>query len=118
VSFVQKIAAKGSNMKEEELESRLKDLISLLPAIQPRLPSMKPDILLRLANDVHAVAQKLLELKAAFPDADCGHMLAQELGLMSEEADSLRRRAQELRDFLPSVNIDAVVQVRLAELSL
>jgi hypothetical protein len=111
-SIVQKVAAKGGKLSEEELESRLRDLVALLPAIKPRLPSMKPDILLRLAGDVHSVARKLLELKAVFPDADCGRMLAQELSLMSEGAESLRRRAEELRAFLPTVNIDAVVEVR------
>lgn len=73
---------------------------------------MKPELLLRLAAATPAVARKLLELKAIFPDADCGKMLVKELGLMGESEASLRRRAARLRAFLPALNVDIVVEVR------
>jgi hypothetical protein len=38
-------------------------------------------------------------------------MLVAELSLMSEPVDSIRERAEALREFLPSMNIDKVVQV-------
>lgn len=55
-------------------------------------------------------------LKAIVPliswtPADCGKMLVKELGLMSEPIESLQQRAGALRDFLPTVDIDRLVQV-------
>lgn len=101
---------------------------------------MKPEIVARLLNDRQAVADRLLALKQIFPRAgmttpscqpknkmqhiqpdettsgmvpfaDCGKMLVKELGLMSESIESLTQRAEALRDFLPTVDIDRLVQV-------
>lgn len=44
---------------------------------------------------------------------DCGKMLVKELGLMSESIESLQQRAEALREFLPAVDIDRLVQVRI-----
>ena len=114
---VQKVAARQGDVSEDRLRAQLSQLLDLLPALQPRLASIKPEILLRLAADTPAVARKLLELKAIFPDADCGKMLVKELGLMGESEESLRQRAARLRAFLPAMNIDVVVEVRPPRLS-
>lgn len=39
-------------------------------------------------------------------------MLAAELSLLSEPIDGVRKRAEELRAFLPTINIDKLVEVR------
>ena len=110
--LLQKVAAQDGSMSEQELIAALDELVALLPAIESRLASLKPELLLRLAKDRSAVTQKLLHLKSAFPDADCGKMLAKELGLMGQSAASLHERAHALRDFLPRANIDAIASVR------
>ena len=109
---MQKLAAKDGGLSEEKIRAKLDDLVALLPDIKARLPSLKPEIILRLVKDTDAVAQKLLQLKCAFPGADCGRMLVKEMALMRETAESLARRAQALRAFLPAADIDAIAQVR------
>jgi hypothetical protein len=108
---LQKLAAQDGSLSESEIRGKLDELIALLPGIEARLSSLKPDIVLRLAHDTDAVAHKLLQLKGVFPGADCGKMLVKEMGLMSESADSLSRRASTLREFLPDANIDVIAQV-------
>lgn len=39
-------------------------------------------------------------------------MLAAELSLLSEPIEGVRERAEELRTFLPTINIDKLVEVR------
>jgi hypothetical protein len=111
MSVMQTIAAQDSDTTAADIESRVKELVALLPGIEYRLASMKPDILLQLANDRQAVAQKLLHLKCVFPGADCGKLLVKELGLMRESEESLRARAVVLREMLPDLDVDKLVQV-------
>jgi len=88
---VQKVVAQKVDLSEADVESRLQTLVSLLPDIPARLPSMKPEIVARLLNEV------------------------KELGLMSEPIESLQQRAGALRAFLPTVDIDRLVQVLLLQ---
>jgi hypothetical protein len=44
---VQKIAAQDGSLSEEELSQRLAELVALLPGIEARLSTLKPDILAR-----------------------------------------------------------------------
>lgn len=109
---VQKVAAQSGELSEAAIEERLAEVLALLPDIAPRLPSLKPELLRKLVLDRDAIAAKLLHLKAAFPGADAGRMLANEMALMRESEGSLRRRAAALRELLPRANIDAIAQAR------
>lgn len=66
---MQKVVAQKVDLSEADVESRLQTLVSLLPDIPARLPSMKPEIVARLLNDRQAVAHRLLSLKQIFPGA-------------------------------------------------
>lgn len=66
---MQKVVAQKEHLSDADVESRLQTLVSLLPDIPARLPSMKPEIIARLLNDRQAVAHRLLALKQIFPGA-------------------------------------------------
>ena len=111
-SALQKVAAQSGDLTEGQIQERLTEVTALLPDIESRLPSLKPELLLKLVQDRDAIADKLLHLKAAFPAANAGRMLANEMALMREGAESLQGRAAALRELLPNANVDAIAQVR------
>lgn len=106
------VAARESGVSPAELEARLTSLLALLPDLAPRLPSLKPEMLLSLAFSAETVAATLLELKAIFPGANAGRLLTKELGLMNEGAASLHSRRAALAAILPGADIDLIVQAR------
>jgi hypothetical protein len=112
LSDLQKLAAAETGLSEAEMQDRIATLVALLPDIQPRVASMKVSLLAALVMDVDRVAQQLLTLKTIFPTANCSLMLVNELALLGESRESLAERAEQLRELLPRMNVDALVQVR------
>lgn len=68
---MQRIASQELGISEEELEERLQTLSNLLPDLAPRLIKAPPQQLAQLAAGTHAIAARLLQLKAIFPQV--GH---------------------------------------------
>lgn len=69
MKVLQKVAAQKASVSEAELESRLTNLVRLLPDIEHRIGFMKVERILKLMDEKEAVAQRLLALKLIFPAA-------------------------------------------------
>ena len=53
-----------------QVEYHLQQLLTILPEIRPYLPSLASSVLAALLTDPPALQPRLLELRAALPDAD------------------------------------------------
>ena len=62
--LLQRVAAQQLGLPDEEVEARLQRLLTLLPALRPRLAAMRPATLAALARDVDAVAGRLVQVRA------------------------------------------------------
>ena len=63
-------------LSEEEIEERLAQLARLLPGLAPRLATTSASLLAGMVADPAAVAATLVGLRATFPGADVGRMVA------------------------------------------
>lgn len=98
-------------VSEEETGLRLQQLQQLLPGLQHQLPSMEPRVVAQMAQDVTAVAARLLQLRALFPGADAFKMALREPFLVyGSTIFRLQRAAAELRKLLPGMDIDRLVE--------
>ena len=117
--LLQRVAAQQLGMSDEELSERLLRLTALLPGLRPRLAGMRPATLVGLAREVDEVAGRLVQLKAIFPDADVGALAAREPGLvLGYDLGRLAGTAEQLRELLPAINVDRLVQENPAVLDL
>ncbi|KAK9810417.1 hypothetical protein WJX72_010391 [[Myrmecia] bisecta] len=109
--LIQQIAAQELGIAEEVMASRLKELQLLLPDLIPKMSSMKPTLLARLAADAPGLAAKLVTLKAIFPAANAGVMVARRPALvLVDDLEAIRDASHRLRKLLPDVDIDRMVE--------
>ncbi len=86
---------------------RLEALRCLLPNLLPKMAVMGPDLLAQLAADPSQLAQKLVQLKQIFPQADAARMVANQMSLvLKDDLHMVAAAAEELRSILPDVNVD------------
>lgn len=102
------MAAQQLDCSEDQLELQFAELSALLPGIKQRMHTIKADHLARLVADPAKVAERLIELKAIFPQANVEQMVLKDFNLLlSVSTDQVSQAADELRAFLPGqVNID------------
>ena len=105
---MQRIAADTLDIGEAEMEVRLEQLAEVLPDIVPRMSTMKPEIIARLAANPQQLAEKLLQLKALLPEANAGQMIARRPSLaLSEDLEGdVAERVAQLRELLPGAAVD------------
>lgn len=109
--LLSRVAAEKLNLTEDELGSRLEQLQALLPDIKSKLPSMSPSTVIGLVQHVGALPQNLMALKAIFPGANASRLAVRNpqlvLGFDSDHLDAL---AAQLREMLPSVDVDKLLE--------
>jgi hypothetical protein len=110
--------ARELGVSMEAVSARLDALCTLLPELGERFTSMREGDLARLAV-VPDVAATLIRLRATFPRANIGRMVARRPDLLLMEAQDLEERAAGLRALLPGLDADAAAaeQPRLLDLA-
>lgn len=84
--LIRSAAARASNLELEDFESRLADLLIIMPFLQPRLVRMKPALLAALATDVVKTAERVIQLKNMLDDgANIESILSQRPSLVLNE---------------------------------
>jgi hypothetical protein len=84
--LIRSAAARASNLELEDFESRLTDLLVIMPFLQPRLVRMKPALLAALAADVVKTAERVITLKDMLNDgANIESILSQRPSLLLDE---------------------------------
>lgn len=106
---MQGLVAQQLHLNEEEAGRRLRQLQQLLPGL--KLQSMDPEVVARMAADVTVVASRLLQLRIIFPGADAFKMVIREPFLVHGASRfRLQRAAAELRQLLPGLDVDRLVE--------
>ncbi|KAG1656639.1 hypothetical protein FOA52_008863 [Chlamydomonas sp. UWO 241] len=101
-------------ISEAEFESRLGQLLTLLPGLSDRLLSLKTDLLLQLCSEPDAVASRLITLKSLYPAANLNQMIYKRpemltaAGWAGVEAGSAKLR----ETFGEGPHLDALVQAQ------
>ena len=105
---MQRIAADTLDIGEAEMEVRLEQLVEVLPDILPRMSTMKPETVARLAANPQQLAEKLLQLKTLLPEANAGQMIARRpsLALSKDLQGDVAERVAQLRELLPGAAVD------------
>ncbi|GMH38654.1 hypothetical protein BSKO_06538 [Bryopsis sp. KO-2023] len=110
--LIKRITANEMGIPEEEFESRMKTLVDLLPGVSSRLANMPPKLLANLASHVDEIAIKLVHLKEIFPLADVAKMAASQPSLLvSESMKEVQESADRLRELLPNLHVDILVEM-------
>jgi hypothetical protein len=117
---VKAIAARDMGLSESELDERLGDLVVIIPEMRTKVPSMKPDLLAKLAADTRGVARRLVRLKELFPLGNVSLMATNRPDLVLDDAllDRLGARAEALREALPGFDVDKMVEQQPALLDI
>ncbi|GAB4820638.1 hypothetical protein N2152v2_007684 [Parachlorella kessleri] len=109
--LILRVVADQLHLSDEAVAERLRQLALLMPTLQQKLPAMKPQLIARLAADVPAVAAAMLQLKDVFPEADVAKLAVREPALvLGFDMVRLRGVAEELRQLLPRLNVDRLVE--------
>jgi hypothetical protein len=84
--LIRSAAAQASNLELEDFETRLADLLIIMPFLQARLVRMKPALLAALATDVVKTAERVIQLKNMLdPGANIESILSQRPSLVLDE---------------------------------
>jgi hypothetical protein len=84
--LIRSAAAQASNLEIEDFETRLADLLIVMPFLQPRLVRMKPALLAGLAADVGKTAERMVTLKNMLDEgANIESILSQRPSLVLDE---------------------------------
>lgn len=113
---MQKVAAEQLECTEEQLEQQFVELVALLPGIRERMRTIKADKFVSLARDPAQIAERLIQLKAIFPQANVEQMVLRDFNLvLAISVEQIAEAAQELREMLPStVHIDRQASLNLS----
>ncbi|GLC45449.1 hypothetical protein PLESTB_000617100 [Pleodorina starrii] len=112
VRLIKRIASDELGISDSEMDERLQELGTLLPGLQARLAKAPPKLVARLAANTGEVAQRLLRLKIAFPQANLTHMVNNRLGLLlDDDLGEVEAAAGRLRELLPGINVDRFVEM-------
>ncbi|DBB06310.1 TPA: hypothetical protein ACH3X1_011882 [Trebouxia sp. C0004] len=106
-----RVTAEKLNITEEAMSQKLRELQRLLPNLLQKMAGMGPDLLAQLSADPPQLAEKLLQLKIIFPEADTSRMVSNQISLvLKADLQKVAAAAEELRSILPNVNVDRLVQ--------
>mmetsp|Transcript_14587 Transcript_14587/g.28040 ORF Transcript_14587/g.28040 Transcript_14587/m.28040 type:complete len:271 (-) Transcript_14587:358-1170(-) len=103
----------GGDLVEEDLDSKLEELMLLLPEAAHCIDQMEPFVVARLMSDLPHVFGRLMELKRCFPESDISRMvLRTQLWLLADDADmsEVIQVASEFRTQFPSSDIDRLLE--------
>lgn len=95
-------AARALDRDLEDTEKALYSLLALLPALESRVPSIKPQLLAALLRDVKATARKIVQIRVLFPllDVERALSLRPELLLDTVSVEELRLNVDRFRTAL------------------
>ncbi|GIL52045.1 hypothetical protein Vafri_8009 [Volvox africanus] len=109
--LIKRIASDELGVSDGEMDERLQQLGALLPGLQSRLARAPPKLVARLAANTGEVAQRLLRLKIAFPQADLSTMVSNRLSLLlDDDLVSVEAASGRLRELVPGINVDRFVE--------
>jgi len=105
--LIRSAAARASNIELEDFESRLADLLVIMPFLQPRLVRMKPALLAALATDVVKTAERVIQFKNMLDErANIESILSQRPSLvLDEDWPKIPLALASLRKFYDDVTI-------------
>eukprot|EP00878_Enallax_costatus_P004861 GHUV01005115.1.p1 GENE.GHUV01005115.1~~GHUV01005115.1.p1 ORF type:complete len:246 (+),score=62.15 GHUV01005115.1:280-1017(+) len=93
-----------------EVEAKLAELGNLLPDIVGKLDRAKADVLYELLRDSAATAERLMALRDLLPRCNVSALVAGHPRLMlGMTVAEVRQKVQELRRWLPGVDVDALI---------
>ncbi|KAK9823776.1 hypothetical protein WJX72_005419 [[Myrmecia] bisecta] len=98
--LVRLIASQDLGEDLEVLDRRLRDLITLIPDLGPRVSRMQPKLLARLLQDRANVAEKLLLLRQALPLANLSVLIAGQPDLLLKDPDWLATQVATVAEML------------------
>ncbi|GIL83712.1 hypothetical protein Vretimale_10507 [Volvox reticuliferus] len=109
--LIKRIASDELGISDDEMDERLQQLGALLPGLQSRLAKAPPKLVARLAVNTGEVAQRLLRLKIAFPQANLSTMVSNRLSLLlDDDLAAVEAASGRLRQLVPGVNVDRFVE--------
>ena len=110
--LVTRVAADELGLTEEVTMDQVDRLQALLPDVSEKLAVMKPSIIVRLLRDLDRLPERIMALKATFPNANVSRLSIREPALVLGfvDGDHLRNVADQLREMLPSVDVDKLVE--------
>ena len=80
---------------------------SLIPSSQERLISMQPRIVAQLLQKLPQLAERLVQVKLAFPTCAASKLFASQPALaLSERSLPFQQAADRLHELLPKLNVD------------
>ena len=101
------MTAEKLNITEEAMSQKMGELQRLLPNLLQKMAGMGPDLLAQLSADPSKLAEKLMQLKIIFPEADTSRMVSNQISLVLQaDLQNVAAAAEELRSILPNVNVD------------
>ncbi|KAK9909091.1 hypothetical protein WJX75_007014 [Coccomyxa subellipsoidea] len=94
----------------QSLDSRSEELQALLPDLAEQL-KLNKQVSLRLAEDIPAVAMKLVKLREIFPDSNVLDMVGRRPSmLLDEEFNLIEGNLKKLHDSLPGADVVSLVE--------
>ncbi|KAG2492574.1 hypothetical protein HYH03_009235 [Edaphochlamys debaryana] len=109
--LIKRIASDELGLSDSDMDERMQQLGALLPGLQRRLGNAPPKLVARLAADPGAVAERLLRLRLAFPQADLTAMVSNRLALLlDDDMGAVEAAGGRLRELLPGINVDRFVE--------
>ena len=114
MTLLVEFAAKELRLPPETVQDRLSALLTLLPPLESKLPTLKADLLARLLDSLDDVAQRLMELKQLLPTADPAVLAAARPSILTCSASDIQDvyapRVALMRELFPATRVDLVVQ--------
>lgn len=109
--LLKKVAAAELQISEREFEVRLGQLTNLLPDLADLWQLASPKLVARLAFHVQTVGQRLLHLRRIFPACNASMLVSNKLSLLlDDDLAMVQDAAARLRQLLPGLNMDMLVQ--------
>ncbi|KXZ47268.1 hypothetical protein GPECTOR_36g120 [Gonium pectorale] len=110
--LIKRIAGDELGISDAEMDERLQQLGALLPGLESRLGKAPPKLVARLAANTGLVAQRLLQLKSLFPQANLSAMVNNRLTLLlDDDMEQLAAASARLRELIPAINVDRFVEM-------
>ncbi|CAG9466040.1 unnamed protein product [Pedinophyceae sp. YPF-701] len=117
--IVQGFVARELGIPEGEVERRLAHLTSMLPDLATKLPTMKVEVVAALCRDQNTLAERMLALRVALPEANVSVMIANRPSLaLTDDIGVVTQRAAALREALPRLRTDRMLEDHPALLDL
>jgi len=113
MSMVMEFAARELGVEKAVVAERLATLLTLLPDLEAKVPTLKANLVASLVRDPPAVAQRLADIKAGLPRVNVSVLVANRPTVLLDSPATLRlyrERADAMRAVFPNANVDRMVE--------